>query len=293
VPLPQASAEHYREQQRLTLLTVASARSVWSGMTGDFDSSWQRIGPRLLMLLSAAQLGAARQGAAYVPLVLDEQGIDVPAVGQPVPRAFAGVASDGRPLDSLLRGAVTTAKIAVRGGAEPVEALRRSGQWLDMVFQTQVADAARDAAGVGIAARQTVGWVRMVNPPCCSRCAVLAGRFYRWSSGFQRHPKCDCRHIPTTENLAGDVRTDPAALVRSGQVTGLSKAERAALDEGSDLGQVVNSRRGRANDGITTTEGITRRRGQPARLTPAGIYRQAGGDREQAQRLLRENGYLI
>lgn len=109
-------------------------------------------------------------------------------------------------------------------------------------------------------------------------------------------------HIPAAENIAGDFRTNPEAAARAGQVTDLRPAEKRALAEGADLSQVVNARRG--SQGLTTTEGATRRglagqrlgaqRGRRAtRLTPEGIYTSAGDDRAEAIRLLREHGYLL
>jgi hypothetical protein len=54
---------------------------------------------------------------------------------------------------------------------------------------------------------------------------VLAGRVYRYSSGFLRHPNCDCTMIPTSLANPAFVH-DPVDLMREGQVTGLSKADR-------------------------------------------------------------------
>ncbi len=288
---PQATAEHYRHQQRLTVATLAATRAAWQAMTPQFDASWPRVLRRLLMVLAAAQLAAARSATAYVPAVLEELGIDATTAGEPSPRRLVGTASDGRPLGSLLYTAVIASKRAVGGGAAPVQALDAGRRWLDVATWTQVADAARQATSVGIAARPAVtGWVRMVNPPCCKDCAVLAGRHYRWSDGFERHPSCDCRHIPATEDVAGDLTTDPDALRRQGLVTNLTAAERDALEEGADFAQVVNAARGRK--GLTTTAGATRRGGR-IRLTPEGVYREAGGDRDEAIRLLRLHGYIV
>jgi len=186
--LPQATAEHYAQQQRLVVATLGLTRDVWAGMGPDFDASWATVGPRVLLLTASAQLGAARSGAAYVPDTLAELGTPVDPVGEVVPAAFAGVASDGRPLGSLLGESVIQAKSARANGFGVEQALAVGGRALDMYVHTQVADAARGAASVGITARPRVGWVRMVNPPCCGRCAVLAGRWYRWSAGFARHP---------------------------------------------------------------------------------------------------------
>lgn len=246
------------------MASIAAARRVWARMGVDFDRSWAVVGPALTVLVSAGQLGAAKNGAAYVPRVLAETGQRDDPAGDIDPRAFAGVASDGRELEPLLYGAVTAAKDAMRStitsdddgmtvtmypGVGVEEALARGGRWLDMAVWTQIADAARGASGVGIAARPHVGgYVRMLNPPSCSRCAVLAGKWFRFNQGFARHPRCDCVHIPANEDMAGDLRTDPAAYFRS-----LSAAEQnrvftnagaEAVRAGADIGQVVNARRG-------------------------------------------------
>ncbi len=293
--LPQASVRQYRTQQRLEMVARMAVRRAWRQMTPELDASWPQVRAQAQPLVTAAQVAAAHAGAQYVGEVLEETGQVAEVAAQVVAGAFGGVASDGRPLESLLYGGVTHAKQAVGAGAKFAEALQAGERFLDMVTWTQVADAGRAAASVGITARPRVGWVRMVNPPCCSRCAILAGRWYRWSDGFLRHPRCDCRHVPSLENRAGDFTTDPQALVDRGQLTDLTKAERDALTEGADLTRVVNARRG--SKGMTTTEGTTRagqfRRetGLRVRLTPEGIYREAE-DRTDAIRLLRRHGYL-
>ena len=38
--------------------------------------------------------------------------------------------------------------------------------------------------------RPVGGYVRMVQAGACSRCVVLAGKWYRKNQGFQRHPGC-------------------------------------------------------------------------------------------------------
>jgi hypothetical protein len=95
------------------------------------------------------------------------------------------------------------------------------------------------------------------------------------------------------------------------QITGLSKADKAALDNGADMNQVLNAKRGRI-DGMTTSEGTTRMgvyggytrnpdgsltkraRGEkiPQRLSPAGINRLAS-DRTEAVKLLKQFGYIL
>lgn len=276
--LPLAVAEHYRRQQRLIVATLGLVRREWAAVDfTDIDGSWAKVAPRVNLLTASAQVGSASNGAAYVAATLGEYGDDVPVLGDVDPRAFAGVASDGRPLGSLLDGAAYRAKAA--------QSLAAGGSWLDMAVHTQIADAGRGAAATAIAARLGVGWVRMVNPPCCGPCAVLSGREYRYNDGFQRHPRCDCVHVPTTLDNPGEGLTVDPSL---DQITDLTDAERKALEEGADLSRVINARRGGYRGKMSTTELAKRGR---ARLTPDGIFAKAGS-REEALSLLREHGYL-
>jgi hypothetical protein len=162
------------------------------------------------------------------------------------------------------------------------------------------------------ATRSVHGYVRMVSGSACSRCIILAGRFYRWSSGFERHPRCQCTNIPAVENRAGDLRTDPHAffdhLTREQQDRRFGVADAQAIREGADINQVVNARRGLyqtkvfGRDVQATTEGMGRRglAGQRLagstkglRLTVRQIYADAGDDRDLAISLLKRYGYLL
>lgn len=300
MPTPRAVEEHYRSQQRLIVATLGLTRSAWSRMGEDFDSSWRSVRPLLAVVVARAQLGAATAGAAYIGPALVEVGTPVDPVAEVVPRAFAGVASDGRPLTGLLDGAVVTAKDAMAAGVAVREALATGGRWLDMAVHTQVADAARGAAGVAITSRPTVGYVRMLNPPSCSRCAVLAGKKFYKNAGFERHPRCDCRHVPCTEDVADDLRTDPKAyfdsLDEAEQNRIFTNAGAQAIRDGADMGRVVNARRG-----MNTAAGpsgrsrlVRDKRGDfkvGSRLMPESIYERAT-DRDDAIRLLRANGFI-
>jgi hypothetical protein len=198
-----------------------------------------------------------------VPTALAEQRQPDSPLVRVRPEAFAGRASDGRDLLGLLTGAVVRSKLAtqdqvfreaIAGGRVRVttlpgmdggDALALGQKWLEQTLRTAVTDAARDATTASIVARPGMGWTRMINPPCCSRCAVLAGRFYRWNDGFQRHPLCDCLHIPTTVARAGSFLADPKQLANRGLITDLTAAQKARLDEGADLSRVLNESRDR------------------------------------------------
>lgn len=287
--LPSSVSEHYRAQQRLIIRTLGLVKTEWGRMGPDLDASWQRVGPRVKVLVTAAQLGAAKDGAAYVPQALTEQGLNLEPSATARPEAFAGSASslDGLyygSLDDLLFGAVVHARTAPAENLD--DRLSRGFKALVTLAHTQISDAARMSASSTISATHGAGWVRMINPPCCQRCAVLAGKFFRSNSGFQRHPRCDCRHVPTTEARWTDVGVDAGVE----DIKDLTKAQRQAIEDGADMNKVINSHRAgkRSDDLMSTFEGAKRGR---RRLTPEGIYKVSATPEEALQRLL-DNGYL-
>ncbi|ROP45939.1 hypothetical protein [Pseudokineococcus lusitanus] len=257
--LPDAVSEHYRTVQRTQLVVATSIASLWARVGEDFDAGWDPVADQAFELVSAGQLAAAASGAGYVAEAMAQQRDGGSVLGRVVPDELAGVAGDGRPLEGLLRAGVIEAKRAVGRGLPAHRALNVGGDRLARAARTAVADAGRAAASAAVAATPDTGWTRMVNPPCCSRCAVQAGRWFRFNQGFQRHPRCDCVHVPTREVAAGDVRTSPRALfdamTPAEQDHAFTRAGAAAIRDGADIGQVVNARRGAS--GMATAQRLT------------------------------------
>jgi hypothetical protein len=250
-----SSATRYKQHQDdLATVAVASARRAWE----------RREVSRLARLMAVLQMQAARDAQAAVGEALAEQSIVAPAVAVIAPEAFRG-ASDGRTLTGLFAQA-------------------RSWPSLEAMVTTQIADTGRAATSVATAVRPKVkGYIRNVGATCCSRCAILAGRFYRYSDGFKRHENCKCTMVPSDSDEHID---SPDELFRQGRITDLSKADAEAVRDGADMGVVVNVRRSKA--GLTEMGAVLERGG---RVTPAGIYRLAS-DRDDAIRLLTKHGYV-
>ncbi len=323
--IPEAAQAHYRRMQALQVLVVTAARRAWSNVDPDFISaSWFEGVRQVEPIVTAAQVRAADSGASYGALALAEQGSWRAPDAFVDPTGFGGYAADGRSLTGLLVAPAYSSKTFIGNGASPAQALAMGRSVLDGILRTTIADAGRQAAGVDVASRKNTGYVRMLNPPSCVRCLVLAGRFYKWNTGFQRHTSCDCIHVPSMagstrgardEGLIDDPKTyfnslpDAADLkaqypdltVAMRREAGLiskedvfTKAGAQAIRDGGDINRVVNSSRGRS--GLTTSEGTGRKgfasnvRGQ--RLTPEGIYKQATS-REEALQLLERHGYVI
>lgn len=303
-----SAVDHYRRQQRITVAGLNAARQARGGGS-----------TAVARRVTAFQILAARDALAGVEDMLAEQRITTRPDVDILPTSVAGVASDGRPLESLFDQAKT-------------------GRTFDLMVVTQLQDAARVAASMGIAARNQIGYVRMLNPPSCSRCAVLAGKWFGWNQGFQRHPKCDCRHVPARETNWHGLTTNPDdyfhSLSAAEQDRIFTKAGAQAVRDGADLGQVVNARRGMqraqlfGHDMWTTLEGTTRRgsaftalqrggtirtadelairqtatgpelrritreRARSPRVMPETLYQLADGDRTEALRLLKAHGFV-
>lgn len=320
----QVAREHQADRKRLSGLLGRLVERLWPRVDlADLDGSWAAAAPQVLLGLSGAQLAAARQADDYVTAALLEQGISPDAAGELDPAALSGIASDGRPLTSLLRNPITVVKAGIANGATAERSLAAGFANLDMIVRTQLADAGRAADQVAMTSRPAAqGFVRMLSGKSCSRCVILAGRWYRWDAGFNRHPRCDCVGCPASENVAGDLTTNPRvyfdSLSAAEQDKAFTKAGAEAIREGADPAQVVNARRGMATVGETRTRigadgepvNVTIRRqvttrvgdrdvfttteaaGRMPRLMPEQILREANGDRGEAIRLLRLHGYI-
>lgn len=300
--LPQAAISHYQQQQAITVSTAKQVNDLWRSMGDNLDLSWAGIAPEVFSTVMAGQLAAARTGIAYVPAVLAEQGIDSSAVAVVNAQRMIGGTRDGRPLESLLHGAVYNAKAQIGSGAGVAEALSLAGGWL----QSATMDAVRDANRQAVASQMTVspkaqGWVRMTNPPSCKFCIMLAGKYFKWNQGFSSHLNCDCRHIPSSEAVSGDLTVDPYAYFHSlpelDQNRLFGKNDAQAIRDGGDMYRVVNIRsRGLANDVKKHTSGHnigwqSRRWDTPSKMTIDDIYATAKG-RNDAIRLMNQNGFI-
>lgn len=302
---PAAMVAHDATMRQLAVLALAVSRRSWKQVSAaDISASWTEALAGLVPLITALQVRAATEGAGYVADALADQGSYVVPDGFADPQQFAGVAADGRSLAGLLYAPATAIKSAVGAGMDVSQAVALGGRSLERIVQTTIADTGRAAASVDIASRVSVGWVRMLNPPSCSRCAILAGKWFRWNEGFLRHPRCDCTHIPSAEDKAGELTTDPYEYFKSlspeEQAKHFTQAGADAINDGADMFQVVNSRRGMNAAGMKTTEGTSKRGnfsrdsgGKSVRLTPDAIYKLNGDNRAAALKDLEKYGYIL
>lgn len=248
----------------------------------------------MLVDLAAGHVETLRQAAAYMPAVLAETGQAAPAVGSLNLPAFAAAWPDGGTYDDLLDAPLVAAKVAIADGAPWQAALRAQDALLTTLTLTALADSRREVYQADMAARPMLaGYVRQLNVPSCARCVILAGKWFRWNQGFQRHPRCDCIHIPASEQVAGDYRTDPYEYFRSlsqkeqDRVFGANNAK-MIREYGGDIYRVVNVQM----RGVGRVSKQISKWGTPRKRVPIDKIIERGGTREQIIAILKEQGYI-
>jgi hypothetical protein len=135
------------------------------------------------------------------------------------PGAFAGVSSQGFP--------ITEPIVATIDRFEPAPLEPLPDNWwgdaekfmasVEQLIVSEIQDAGRTASQVEMVTRpEWQNYVRMLNPPSCARCAILAGRIYRDLDAFDRHPGCDCVMVPVQDwQAAHDRAYSPRPTRRS------------------------------------------------------------------------------
>lgn len=286
---------HFERQRQITASALLAVRRLFAH---------HRPLTEVVATVSAYQYASATASSQAVAGMADST---VPLTDA---AAFAGVSSHGFPLYEPI---VATIDRFVPAPAEalPANWWRETEAFmgaLEQLIASEVQDAGRSASQVEFVDRpEWTNYVRMLTPPSCARCAILAGRIYRDLDAFQRHPNCDCVMVPVESWQAAHdegLVASPDQAFAAGQVRGLSEADAQAITDGADMAQVVNAAQGIKTVSLfgrrvkATTTGTTRRaawrRQNPTRLVrlrPESLY-EIATDREDAIRLLRLYGYI-
>lgn len=329
-PQLQAAADY---RQRLIAQIVRRVLAAWRPNSPQDPNAWFATHALpFTEMVTHGQLLAAQAAVASADVALDLQHYDVVPELSADPEAFAGATGSGDPVMGLAYAQAQKVTELVDAEApitERAQAWHHAGVMLATATQTAISDAARMAILTHLAARPGTTWVRVIRPPCCARCAILAGKKGSSRMKFLRHPGCDCTAIPVSEATSDmhklfyfDAQEYFDSLSPEQQAKVFTKAGARAIRDGADINQVVNARRGMTTitsaggrRRLITTEGTTKRgwaseylreqygaalqkaggryrRTSVARLMPEEIYRIAGGDRDLALSLLHKNGFL-
>ncbi|MFI5504472.1 hypothetical protein ACFLIN_03795 [Corynebacterium kutscheri] len=283
----------------------------------DIDYWLRTRGAEVIRLIALAQYDNAALVDKTWNLTLLAQGYMTEPIGAIDPGAFTGVMPDGDPLDLVPQAVANRVRERLATGAQPLQAWQAGGKLLATITQTALSDSSRMAKMVAGLARPRTLYVRMLRPPSCSRCAVLAGKRGFWEQPFQRHPGCDCSQIPVVQGsedrfvgAAFDGQAFFDSLPASEQDKLFTRAGAEAIRSGADLAQVVNQRSGMSGVAAKTQRITNRHRGyryvvdrpngsvyrMPMvvdRLSVPEIIKRAGVDADKRLELLFRNGYLV
>jgi hypothetical protein len=140
---------YYRRQQRLTRLSANRVQALWRLLDAtDLTASWHaRVGPRIVKTVAAGQLASAALADGYVDSVVHAEGADSEREGEVRPEAFAGVAADGRSLESLMYLSVITSKERIGRGMAVDDALMFGLRQALRLSSSEVTQAGRAAVG--------------------------------------------------------------------------------------------------------------------------------------------------
>lgn len=273
------------------------------------SESWERVSPVVVSEIAREQTRVADSAVRTSREVSVETGQYRIPDDFHNPRELVGYGSQGVPLEDAVYSPAIGVKTRIAAGAPTAEAMLYGASTVASLASTIVADTGRESMQLDMIARKQAGYVRVVEAGACSRCIVIAGRFFRWNDGFKRHPSCRCEHMPArSKEWAEDEGwfADPYAAFNE-----MSEAEQRrvfgefsakAIRDGADISQVVNAtsaRSGMYAGGRMTREGTSRfgnfRRTSQyrQRLTPYGIYGDGSRSREQVIQALKDNGYIL
>ena len=288
-----ALARQRRQKELARRVAAQVARAFAALEVTDLDTAWTAAEKRIVGSVIVAQALATTDATAYVDECVREAGATPARAVVLSTGPFVGSASDGRPLDTLMHGVLIRIKQRIGENGGDVDDALAYGQRVATLYAVNETQAtARLADAFAIAAEPRVqGWVRQVVPPACGRCIVLAGRVYARNAGFDRHPRCDCVHVPTLRAGSAGAQSPRQLFDRMSadeQDASFGRKNAAAIRQGADIGQVVNARRGMtaAGDRITTTGSTT------ARMAPAALLDRYGSDPKTFVAALKTHGYV-
>ncbi|HVK26665.1 MAG TPA: hypothetical protein VM677_35400 [Actinokineospora sp.] len=287
---PTIDAEFYTAQQVAVRDAANRVQAAWAQLDpADPASLAGQVQPAVVAAIEEAQAQASAPAALYVAGALLAAGAVSAPLATLVTAAFVGAAASGLLLGVLADYGLRHYQRALAAGMPPSEARAIGLSRLLTYTATEVADTGRAAVQVAMIAEPAVaGYERIVRLPACGRCLILAGRLYRYSDGFARHPRCDCLMRPVTRDQWENTNpgNTPAALFarmsRAQQDKAFGAGDAEAIRAGADMARVVNVHRG------VTVAGARRQSGRP---TAAQLV-TASTDRADLLAELQRFGYL-
>lgn len=283
----------YRIQALISGQTAVAVAALWDQVEQDrIAGSWRLLLPQAIAVVAGQSVTAASGAPRYVAQTVADSGVQPRAESVNVTKLVDRSVIEYQMLMPLFR---TLHRI--EQGVPAADALASGRTLAGLIGSQTTRDTAREAVEVAMVTEPKVtGYVRYLVPPSCGRCAVLAGRVYPWSSGFLRHPRCDCQHRPIvgSEKPAAKTAVEGSASAYFKSLTSSEQDKHFGADvaqrirDGESMSRAVNADRSmwRANYPASRTVGDL-----PRPIVNA-VLLQAKGDRAKAVEALRGYGLI-
>ncbi len=286
----QRAAAWYRIQSTIAAQAATVVAGLWDAVDPDAISpTWRALLPTAVDAVAQTSLVAASGAPRYVAATVADAGLD------PGPQIInPSKLVDRRVIEYQLLMPMFRALRRIEQGNSVTDSMVAGRNLAGLIGAQTTRDTAREAVEVSMVAEPRVdGYVRYLVAPSCGRCAVLAGRVYPWSSGFKRHPRCDCQHRPIVNGEKPAARSTvegaPGSYFKSLTTTeqdklfGADVAQR--IRSGEDISSAVNAERQMWRSNYPASRTV----GDLPRPIVNAVMNQAKGDRAKAVQIL--NGY--
>lgn len=273
----------------------------------------------MTMLLDVAQYETAAMAIENTPNVMESlSGASFEPEYEATPDQWVGVNGDGYNTLNIMAETIVEGKRQIKLGFPVDVALHRIEIGMLTRARTILTDTQWSASMLTAKGRYAYARpVRVLNPPSCGRCVILAGT----DNTSLRHPNCDCT-MAWSNDMPKDAYADPISYLddlrdegREGELRRVlgSRANVRAYIDGADVSQLVNAYRRKGSVmSMTplyarnikyrrikyTLEGTTKRGSASYRMIKAGYakkYIKNGGKytRVDRPRLMPETIYQV
>jgi hypothetical protein len=199
------AATHQARLAAIRRQTAVAVTNLWDRLDRYDADVAAPFAARVVPLVAAGQLLAARTTNAYVARLAQIRPVPLTAAAVTGPAARRGV----DPLDEYQRpfGAVWS---ALDDDVEPMEAAGRGRSRLTLLAVTDVWLATRTATEIiDRATDKIIGWVHVADAGACELCSSANGMPLAEAADFAGHPNCGCTSEPTFAESADSTAADP------------------------------------------------------------------------------------
>jgi hypothetical protein len=167
----------------------------------DIDASHRAWLAAIVPAVEQGQRSGLHLTTAYLAAFIASETGRAPQAEPVAEAGLVGTAEDGDPIGAQLAKLAIAAKVAIRDGKTPDEALAEQGNRARRLVSSAVGHAPRQALADQIASHpEIVGWNRVTHGGC-GACLASAAHGYAKHERMLVHPHCHCTQEPVIRDV--------------------------------------------------------------------------------------------